>query len=311
MRRVFAIVLGCVLATASSAQAPETSLRPVARPGTVEAPTPQAMATIAFKVVRPRAAPDRPVRIVQPARPAMIEASRPSGRLQQEAARAVERHTRTGNALVARDAPPQQRIGLLRSLRPLLRPPEVGTRAVARRQQLVKGSICGDPDIQGSVVGTVPGRVAGCGVENAVKVRAINGIMLSQQAVMDCVTAKTLKQWIRTGLTPAVGSTGGGVAKLRVAAHYVCRTRNHQKGAKISEHGKGRAVDIAAIQLRDGSEISVLKDWGRGHNGRILHDLHKTACGPFGTVLGPNSDSFHRDHFHFDTARYRSGSYCR
>jgi hypothetical protein len=28
-------------------------------------------------------------------------------------------------------------------------------------------------------------------------------------------------------------------------------------------------------------------------------------------VLGPNANSFHRDHFHFDTARYRSGSYCR
>jgi len=25
----------------------------------------------------------------------------------------------------------------------------------------------------------------------------------------------------------------------------------------------------------------------------------------------PNANRFHRDHFHFDTARYRSGSYCR
>jgi hypothetical protein len=39
--------------------------------------------------------------------------------------------------------------------------------------------------------------------------------------------------------------------------------------------------------------------------------MHKAACGPFGTVLGPNSNRFHQDHFHFDTARYRSGSYCR
>ena len=32
---------------------------------------------------------------------------------------------------------------------------------------------------------------------------------------------------------------------------------------------------------------------------------------PFGTVLGPNSDRFHRDHFHFDMASYSSGAYCR
>jgi hypothetical protein len=42
-----------------------------------------------------------------------------------------------------------------------------------------------------------------------------------------------------------------------------------------------------------------------------MRRAHKTACGPFGTVLGPNADRYHQDHFHFDTARYRSGSYCR
>jgi len=39
--------------------------------------------------------------------------------------------------------------------------------------------------------------------------------------------------------------------------------------------------------------------------------MHRAACGPFGTVLGPNADRFHQDHFHFDTARHRSGPYCR
>ena len=33
--------------------------------------------------------------------------------------------------------------------------------------------------------------------------------------------------------------------------------------------------------------------------------------GGFGTVLGPESDQFHQDHFHFDTARHRGGPYCR
>jgi hypothetical protein len=94
-------------------------------------------------------------------------------------------------------------------------------------------------------------------------------------------------------------------------AHYACRTRNSVKGAKISEHGRGRAIDIAAFQLRNGSEISVLKHWGQGGNGKALSKIHRAACGPFGTVLGPKSDRHHRDHFHFDTARYRSGPYCR
>ena len=128
---------------------------------------------------------------------------------------------------------------------------------------------------------------------------------------MNCQTAQALNTWVKTGLKPAVKNRGGGVSSLRVAAHYACRTRNNRKGGKISEHGKGNAIDIAGIGLKNGSEISVLSDWGKGKDGRILKKAHRAACGPFGTVLGPNADRFHRDHFHFDTARHRGGVYCR
>ena len=173
-----------------------------------------------------------------------------------------------------------------------------------------KGSVCGDPSIKGVVVGSVPGNGA-CGIDAAVRVTSVGGITLSQSSLMNCRTARTLKGWVDTGLTPAVGKIGGGVSGLKVAAHYACRTRNHQPGARLSEHAKGNAIDIAAIQLRDGDDITVLSDWNSGHKGRILRQLHKSACGPFGTVLGPNSDRHHQDHFHFDTAEHGYGPYCR
>ena len=204
-----------------------------------------------------------------------------------------------------------ERKGLFRSLRPMLRRGEARRMTRAEKRLAKKGAVCGDIDIQGIAVGRVSGRIRGCGVEDAVKIRSISGVALSQQSVMDCRTAQALKRWIEGGMKPAVGRRGGGVVRLRVAAHYACRTRNSRKGARISEHGKGRAIDISAFTLRDGNEISVLKHWGKGRNGRILKNMHRSACGPFGTVLGPNSDRHHRDHFHFDTARYRSGSYCR
>jgi hypothetical protein len=116
---------------------------------------------------------------------------------------------------------------------------------------------------------------------------------------------------VREGLVPAVGRTGGGVANLRVVASYACRTRNSQAGARLSEHAVGNAIDIAGIGLANGEELTVLDDWNSGREGRILREAHSSACGTFGTVLGPNSDRFHRDHFHFDVASYRSGAYCR
>ena len=173
-----------------------------------------------------------------------------------------------------------------------------------------RGSVCGQSQIIGEVIGPVEDAGA-CGVANAVRVTSVGGVSLSQPSVMECGTARVLNVWVERDMDRIIGLMGGGVEELKVAAHYVCRTRNHQRGAKISEHGKGRAIDISAFRLRDGEEISVEDHWGKGRKGRMLKRLHKSACGPFGTVLGPGSDGFHEDHFHFDTATHQSGAYCR
>ncbi|MEM6373290.1 MAG: extensin family protein [Pseudomonadota bacterium] len=196
------------------------------------------------------------------------------------------------------------------SLRPSLRPRAIVQRAMARRAERRKGQVCGDPDLQGDPVGFVPGRINGCGVQEAVRLRSVSGITLSQAAVIDCATAKALKSWTEQGAKPALRGTGGGLASFRVAAHDACRTRNNQPGARISEHGRGKAIDISGFVMRDGTTLTVLNDWN-SRNGAALKSMHRAACGPFGTVLGPNSDRFHRDHFHFDTARHRGGPHCR
>jgi hypothetical protein len=198
-----------------------------------------------------------------------------------------------------------------RSGRPAARTPKVELTARQQRRLQEKGAVCGDLDIQGEAVGGIRGRIKACNVADAVKVRSVSGIRLSQSAVMDCRTAAALKTWVDTSAKPALRDMGGGLKSLRVAAHYACRTRNNQAGARVSEHGKGRAIDISGFRLRDGSKITVLKGWNARSTSQALRKMHRGACGPFGTVLGPESDSHHRDHFHFDTARYRSGPYCR
>ena len=196
-------------------------------------------------------------------------------------------------------------------LRPKTRPRAVVRRGVARDKQLAAGRICGSRDIQGEVIGRVPGRLPGCGVAQAVRVRSVSGVALSTPATMDCNTAQAVNALVDGSMKPAFRRTGGGLRQIRVAAHYACRTRNNQPGARISEHGKGKAIDISGFTMRDGSTITVLEGWNHRRHGKSLRSIHKKACGPFGTVLGPDSNRFHRDHFHFDTASYRSGPYCR
>ncbi|SMR70701.1 Uncharacterized conserved protein [Aliiroseovarius halocynthiae] len=207
------------------------------------------------------------------------------------------------------------RLAVTHSLRPMARPKGF-TRKIASSTPKPatsgrRGRICGVNEIKGQAISPIPGKISGCGISSPVRVTEVSGIKLSQSAVMDCTTAKALNKWVRDGVFPAVGRMGGGPTSLRVVAHYACRTRNNRRGAKISEHGKGRAIDIAGIRLKNGSELSVLRGWRDPAQGKALKKMHKAACGPFGTVLGPNADKYHQDHFHFDTARYRSGSYCR
>jgi len=196
-----------------------------------------------------------------------------------------------------------------RSLSPLARPKDLEEKVFFKKLKRRKGSVCGDIDIQGEPVGRVPGKLRGCGVEEAVRVREVARVRLSQQAIMTCDTARALKTWVERGVKPAFRRRGP-VVEMRVAAHYACRTRNNKRGAKISEHGKGRAIDISAFVMKDGEVITVREGWGKGTTLRPLREVWKAACGPFGTVLGPQADRYHRDHFHVDTARYRSGPYC-
>ena len=167
-----------------------------------------------------------------------------------------------------------------------------------------KGSVCGDPSIKGEKLARLKSAVRGCGVEAPVRVTSVDGIRLSQPATMDCDTAIALKTWIREGLRPAMGQRE--VVELSIAAHYICRPRNNVKGQKISEHGRGKAIDIAGFVFADGSSWTIANDYNRQ-----TRKAHKAACGIFGTTLGPGSDGYHEDHLHFDTASYRSGPYCR
>ncbi|MEC3859903.1 extensin family protein [Mesobacterium sp. TK19101] len=288
MKRLIAAVL--LLATPAFAAAPEASLRPVAR---TVAPV---ISTRSVPNVRPALRPEGLVPV------APLPAMTPY--MQAPTSEDLAANT-AGVAVVPAS------MGHARSLRPMARPGVIVEQAMAKRRALNRGKVCGDRDLQGEEIGFVPGKIAGCGVENAVKLRSVSGIPLSQQAIMDCTTAKALKTWVDRGLVPAVGTRGRGIAEIKVAAHYACRTRNNQPGAKISEHGRGRAIDISGVRLKDGTTVTVLNDWNNRTYGRILRRAHERACGIFGTVLGPGSDGYHEDHFHFDTARYRSGPYCR
>lgn len=286
-RRAVAALLAMTIATSVLAEAPATSPRPLPRPVLSSAQT----------ALVPLAEP-----------PAVAPMSmRPKLRPTDLAA--------VPAAAVPAGASPRlagERSGLFGFLRPSRRPterPDQPTAALRNRTGKgaavsAKGAACGIADIKGETLAPITSKVKGCGIAEPVRITSVAGVRLSTPATINCETATALRNWILTALEPAYG--GGKVVELRVAATYACRPRNGKSGAKISEHGRGNAIDIAGLTFSDGKSVSVLKDYNA-----TMRKAHKAACGIFGTTLGPGSDGFHEDHLHFDIARYRGGPYCR
>jgi hypothetical protein len=165
------------------------------------------------------------------------------------------------------------------------------------------GSVCGVAAIKGEPMAPIGSKVSGCGVAEPVRLTSVSGVRLSQAATVDCSIAKALNSWVDEVAQPAFD---GKLVEMQVAAHYICRSRNNIKGAKISEHGKGRAIDISAFILSNGKVLTV-----EGNYTKLLRRIYKAGCSYFKTTLGPGSDGYHENHFHFDTSARKGGAYCR
>jgi len=206
-------------------------------------------------------------------------------------------------------APPKRELTV--SPRPRLRPCKFRQIEIGRERMRERGAVCGDWTIIGETRKPIKGKYRGCGIAEPVRLRKVSDVFLSQLALMDCETAITLKTWLETTAKPAFADQGGGLKGMRLAGHYACKTQNNQPRARLSEHARGRAIDISSFILMDGTVITVRDGWSDDDTRDVMRELHAGACGLFGTVLGPDADRYHKGHFHLDTARRRGGPVCR
>lgn len=154
----------------------------------------------------------------------------------------------------------------------------------------------------------------GCRIDRPLALTKLNDdVSLKPEALLNCSTAEVLAGFVNDIAEPAaLEQFGEALQSLRHNSAYVCRARSGS--SKLSEHAFGNAIDIADFTLKSGRVIDVrIYDGEPESKAAVFQDrLHKAACGPFKTVLGPASDDDHANHFHFDLAPRRNGStYCR
>ena len=153
---------------------------------------------------------------------------------------------------------------------------------------------------------------AGCSTLNSVKLSALGGdqssLAVSNLGPVACPLANTFAGWARYGVDRAARQIlGSPLVKIETMGSYACR--NVAGTGRRSAHATAEAIDVSAFVLADGRRISVLGGWkGNAREREFLKIIHESACKRFGTVLGPNYNAAHHDHFHVET---RGGGFCR
>lgn len=133
---------------------------------------------------------------------------------------------------------------------------------------------------------------------------------------MTCTAAAGLSMWMEQDVQRLAGNIlGSSVTRVEHLGTYSCRRMYGAQSGDWSEHASGNAIDISAFILEDGRRISLSGDWGTGGGdnaaGRFLREVRDAACRSFGTVLSPDYNAAHADHFHLDQARAPGIGVCR
>jgi hypothetical protein len=231
---------------------------------------------------------------------------------------------------------------------------------------------------------------ADCGLPAPVRLKSFgssSGVVFDPPVEINCRMMAALYRWNKTTLQPAArNNLESSVARIVGASGYSCRNVYNLPDGNLSQHAFANAIDIAAFELKNGRNVTVLKGWGptardiraqtkaksepvpskspavaekayattksappssaqgltraslslnkppeqksepsaarliRPEGGagamtptmatKFLSSLHQGACREFETVLGPEANEEHRNHFHFDLNPLRSQAYC-
>ncbi len=157
----------------------------------------------------------------------------------------------------------------------------------------------------------------GCGIDKPVAmIRLSAGVAIEPEVTARCETLLQLARMTRDLVEPAARLGLPEMGRLKAvhqASGYVCRRRNGADTGKISEHARGNAVDISALEFEKGPvPMKIAASEAPDLAAAFQRTLNAAACLYFTTVLSAGSDDAHRDHMHLDVMKRAGGyRYCR
>lgn len=149
----------------------------------------------------------------------------------------------------------------------------------------------------------------GCHAFGSVRLQDI-GVPTTNLGPLTCQLARTFVGWANYAVKPAARQVYGvDVERIETFGTYSCRNVNGAASGRLSQHAFANAIDISGFVLADGRRVTVLTGWrGDERDQRFLKLIHDSACRRFGTVLSPDYNAQHANHFHFDMS---GQNFCR
>jgi hypothetical protein len=155
----------------------------------------------------------------------------------------------------------------------------------------------------------------GCTNLNTVQLTALRAdnaeVAIANLGPVTCEVSRAFGGWARYGVDRAARQIlGSPLLRIETFGSFSCR--NVAGTRRRSAHATAAAIDVSGFLLADGRRITVKSSWDNGTlaEREFLRVVEQSACKRFGTVLGPDYNADHRDHFHVEGVNEGS-SYCR
>ena len=152
----------------------------------------------------------------------------------------------------------------------------------------------------------------GCGIPHGVVVlRGPTGVAYDPPITVDCTLARALGRVEEIVQEEAELHLKAPIARIGNLGGFSCRPRNTRKGASLSAHAFGSAVDLSSFHPAKGAAAIVARDWAdaprttpaRDDRQRFLHGVFtrlRRHEADLTYTVGPDFNRAHHDHFHVD-----------
>jgi hypothetical protein len=149
----------------------------------------------------------------------------------------------------------------------------------------------------------------GCNARGAVRLSDI-GTPITNTGAITCPLARNFAAWVRNAVKPAARQIyRQEIVRVETFGTYSCRNIYGGRSGRLSQHAFANAIDVSAFVLADGQRITLLQGWhGDSRSQQFLRLIHTSACRRFPTVLSPDYNAAHANHFHLDMS---GQNFCR